>query len=116
VKLGDIVSRLFIDPRKLTDYALDPENPKGADKALMFREYLGVTKENYQVLLNQIQAKALDAPATPGAQDQHGQRYQVDLPIIGIEPGQQETVRTGWIVRSGENMARLVTLYVRSRR
>ena len=29
MKLGDIVSRVVIDPRKLTEYALDPESPWG---------------------------------------------------------------------------------------
>jgi hypothetical protein len=40
----------------------------------------------------------------------------VDLAIMGIEPGQQEIIRTGWIVRPGEDIARLATLYVRRRR
>jgi len=35
MKLGDIVSRLVIDPRKLTEYALNPDNPVGADKAIV---------------------------------------------------------------------------------
>ncbi len=33
MKLGELVDEIVIDPRKLTDYALDPENPKGKDKA-----------------------------------------------------------------------------------
>ncbi len=116
VKLRDVVSRLAIDPRKLTDYALDPESLKGADKALVFRQHLGFTKETFQPLLAQIEAQALDAEAIPGVEDQHGCRYQVDLSIIGLKPGQQETVRTGWIVKPGEDIARLVTLYVRRRK
>jgi hypothetical protein len=32
MKLSDIVSRIEIDPRKLTEYALNPDNPVGADK------------------------------------------------------------------------------------
>lgn len=116
VKLRDVVSRLAIDPRKLIDYALDPESLKGADKALVFRQHLGFTKETFQPLLAQIEAQALDAEAIPGVEDQHGCRYQVDLSIIGLKPGQQETVRTGWIVKPGEDIARLVTLYVRRRK
>ena len=53
--------------------------------------------------------------ANRGFEDQHGQRFQVDLVIMGVEPGQQEMVRTGWIVRPGEDLARLATLYVRRR-
>ena len=115
MKLRDVVSRISIDPRKLTDYALDPASLKGADKAVMFRQHLGFTQDNFQLLLAQLKAQALDAEAIPGVKDQHGQRFQVDLAIIGVEPGQQEMVRTGWIVRPGEDLARLATLYVRRR-
>ena len=82
----------------------------------MFRQHLGYSKENYQPLLKQIQSNALDAEAIPGMRDRHGQRYQVDLSIMGVEPGQQEIVRTGWIVRPGEDIASLATLYVRRRK
>jgi len=115
VKLRNVVSRLSIDPRKLTDYALNPASPKGADKAVMFRRHLGFTQDNFQLLLAQIESQALDAEAVPGFEDRHGQRFQVDLAIMGIEPCQQEVVRTGWIVGPGEDLARLATLYVRRR-
>jgi hypothetical protein len=115
VKLREIVQQILIDPRKLTEYALNFDNPIGADKAAMFQRHLGFTKENHQLLLEQIKAKAMDAEATLGICDEHGQRYQVDLEVSGIEPEQKEAVRTGWIVKAGEDTARLVTLYVRSR-
>lgn len=114
MKLGDIVSRVVIAPRKLTDYALNPDNPKGADKAVMFQRYLGFTKDNYEPLLEQISEQALETEAIVGRADEHGQRYQVDLEIIGIE-GQREIVRTGWIVEPDSEVARLVTLCVRKR-
>jgi hypothetical protein len=115
MKLGDVASQLVIDPRKLTDYALNPDNPVGADKALIFRSRLGYTRDNYEPLLRQIQAQALNAEALPTQVDEHGQRYQVDLQVIGVE-GQIEVVRTGWIVEPGANFARLVTLYVRKQK
>ncbi|WP_088891245.1 DUF6883 domain-containing protein [Leptolyngbya ohadii] len=112
MKLGEIVSRLIIDRRKLTDYALNPDNPAGANKALIFRLRLGYTRDNYEPLLQQIEIQALEAEALPTKADQHGQRYQLDLEVVGVE-GQREIVRTGWIVAPGANFARLVTLYVR---
>jgi hypothetical protein len=112
MKLGDVVSRLAIDRRKLTDYALNPDNPVGADKALIFRLRLGYTRDNYELLLQQIETQALAAEALPTQADQHGQRYQLDLEIAGVE-GQSDIVRTGWIVPPGADFARLVTLYVR---
>ena len=61
MKLRDLVSRVVSDPRKLTEYALNPDNPKGADKAVMFRRHLGFTQDNYEVLLEQILSQALEA-------------------------------------------------------
>lgn len=81
LKLRELVDEIVIDPRKLTNYALDPENPKGKNKALMFAQHLGYTKDNYQPLLEQINQKVLDAEAIPQNQDQYGTRYQVDLDI-----------------------------------
>ena len=54
MKLGDIVNGIVIDPRKLTDYALNRDNPVGADKAVIFQRDLGFTIDNYQLLLEQI--------------------------------------------------------------
>jgi len=106
------VTRLVIDPRKLTEYALNPDNPVGADKAVMFQRHLGFTRDNYQPLLEQISAQTLEVEAILGLTDEHGQRYRVDLEIIGTQ-GQWEIVRTGWIVEADSDAARLVTLYVR---
>jgi hypothetical protein len=116
MKLVDVASRIVIDPRKLTEYALNLDNPKGADKAIMFERHLGFTKDNHQLLLRQIESKVLDAEATLQTTDVHGRRYQVDLEIEGVELGQIETVRTGWIVELKKDIARLVTLYVRKRK
>jgi hypothetical protein len=112
MKLGDIVSRVVIDTRKLTEYALNPDNPVGANKALMFQRHLGFTRDNYDSLLEQISTKAPASEAILQRTDEHGQHYRVDLAIIGTE-GQQEVVRTGWVVAPDSDWARLVTLYVR---
>lgn len=112
MKLGEIVSRIALNSRKLSEYALNLENPVGYDKAVMFQRHLGFTKDNYNSLLEQILAQALDAEVVLGRNDEHGQRYRVDLEIIGTE-GQHEVVRTGWIVEPDSDEARLVTLYVR---
>lgn len=52
VRLREVVSQIFVNPRKLTAYPLDLENPKGQAKAMMF------SPANYQSLLAQIEAKA----------------------------------------------------------
>jgi hypothetical protein len=114
MKLSEVVSRLEIDPRKLTEYALNPDNPIGADKAVIFQQVLGYNKENYLPLLEQIQSQAMEAEAILKEIDQHGQRYQVDLEVVGVE-NQRAFIRLGWIVKPENDFARLVTLYVRKR-
>jgi hypothetical protein len=115
MKLRELVNEVIIDPRKLTDYALDPENPKGKDKAVMFQRHLGYTKDNYQLLLNQLYDRSLDAEAIPKNEDQFGVRYQVDLEIQGVEAQQIEIVRTGWLIPPNSDQARLTTLYIPKR-
>jgi hypothetical protein len=47
MKLREIVKHLAIDPRKLTEYALNPDNPVGKYKAIVFQNRLGFSKDNY---------------------------------------------------------------------
>ena len=115
MKLSDIVNRVVIDPRKLIDYALDPDAPWGRHKATVFKRSLGFTQENYADLLTQIEGKVLESEATFHSADEFGRRYTVDLLIRGTE-GREAIVRTGWLVSPGADEAYLVTLYVRSHR
>jgi hypothetical protein len=112
MKLREIAIQIQIDSRKLTDYALNPDNPVGRDKAFIFRQHLGFTQANYERLLQQIQSKAPEAEALFQRTDEHGDRYRIDLDIIGIEEGQRETVRTGWLLEPNSGIAKLITLYV----
>jgi len=114
MRLADIVRRLRIDPRKLTEYALDPEAPWGRHKAAIFEQALGFTRENYADLLDQIQQQAPAAEAAFHSEDEFGCRYTVDLTVQGTE-GRQAVIRTGWFIPHGADEARLATLYVRRR-
>ncbi|GFE68449.1 DUF6883 domain-containing protein [Chroococcus sp. FPU101] len=64
-----------MDSRKLTEYALNIDNPKGFDKAIMFQRHLGFTKHNYPLLLEQILAQVPESEAIATVADQHGQPY-----------------------------------------
>lgn len=70
MKLKEIVHRLAIDSRKLTEYALNPDNPIGKDKAIVFQNRLGFSKDNYNSLLEQISNQALDADVILGRNNQ----------------------------------------------
>ena len=71
----------FIDPRKLTEYALDPTNIRGRHKARVMQAVLGFTAEN----ANQLRAIILNAvlvnDCSTGELDFYGQRYSVDCKI-----------------------------------
>ncbi|MEA3341362.1 MAG: hypothetical protein U9R15_15465 [Chloroflexota bacterium] len=112
MKLADIVEQISVDPRKLTDYALNFESPWGRHKALVFKQALGFTQQNYADLLTQIKQQAMETEATFHSKDEFGERYTVDLIVQGTEE-RQGVVRTGWFVPRGSHQARLVTLYVR---
>ncbi len=114
LRLKDIGVTVFINPRKLTEYCLDPDSPKGRYKATLFKTLLGYTKENAGILKRQLEAKALTEPATYQGEDRYGERYQVDIPVEG-ESGQLKIVKTVWLVLFGTTQARLVTLYIKKR-
>lgn len=106
------VEKATIDPRKLTEYALNPEHVVGGNKARVFESALGYNKSNAEVLLKQVQAKLPQSEAVLGKLDQYGQRYTVDMQILGAN-GQTATVRTGWIIRPGSSVPEMTTIFVK---
>ena len=66
----------IIDPRKLTDYALNPDHPTGGNKAKVFESALGITQANAEVLLEQIQQGVANQPPVPGKVDQFSSHSQ----------------------------------------
>src|SRR5215213_4188293 len=103
-------NRAFVDLAKLRDYCLNPSHPRGQHKASVFFAVLGLTASDAVGL----QAALLDAArrldAIIGARDQYGQRYTIDVLMVG--PTGQGTVRSAWIVRADEDYPRLTTCYV----
>lgn len=103
--------RAHVDLRKLADYALDPEHPRGKHKAKVFASVLGLGPADAEWLRDEILKGVQIAEAKPGASDEHGMRYVVDLPITTASGS--AVVRTAWIVRHGETFPRLASCYVR---
>ncbi|MBC2265067.1 hypothetical protein HCB37_11130 [Listeria booriae] len=101
-----------IDPKKLTEYALNLDHPVGGNKARVFESVLGFNKSNADDLMNQIYKKLPDSDAVLGKIDQYGQRYTVDLEIIGPN-GKTATVRTGWILKPDSTTPEMTTLFVK---
>ncbi len=114
VKLTDIADSIAIDPRKLTQYALNPDSLYGKHKALVFERALGITLKNYNVLVAQIETQIENAELSFHSADEFGKRYFGDLEVTGIE-GKRATVRTGWFIAGGTRVAQLATIYVKKR-
>jgi len=95
---------------KLRDYCLSTEHPRGRHKARVLREALGLTVDDaewlQQKLLDGIQNRLAEKQET----DSFGSRWRVDLPLTRQK--RSAVLRTGWIIKTGEQFPRLITCWV----
>jgi hypothetical protein len=96
-----------VETRKLRDYCLSPEHPRGKHKARVFASALGLAAEDSEELRQALLSAAVSEEATPTEEDEHGQRYMLDFEM-STEAG-SAVVRSGWIVRSGEDFPRFTS-------
>ena len=106
------VESAIINPKKLTEYALNPNHPVGGNKAKVFESALGYNQSNADDLMRQIYKKLPSSEAVLGKLDEYGQRYTVDIPITGPN-GNTVNVRTGWIIKTGSDIPELTTIFVK---
>ncbi|PIF28163.1 hypothetical protein CLU88_3069 [Acidovorax sp. 56] len=104
-------NRAVIDPRKLTDYALNPAHPVGGNKARVFESALGFTKSNADDLMSQLRQGVMNYTPIAGKVDQFGSRFTVDIPVTG--PAGSGVVRSGWIYKPGSNVPEMTTIFVK---
>lgn len=104
VNLFDIADSMAIDLRKLTEYALNPNSPYGKHKALVIERALGITLENYDILVAQIETQIAKAELSFHSADEFGKRCFADLEILGVNE-KRATVRTGWFVATKTRIA-----------
>ncbi len=101
----------IVDLKKLTDYCLHPEHPRGKHKARVFATALGFTAENAAELRAALLTAAATADVQRAASDQFGERYVLEFEIIG--PQGVGVVKSTWIVRRGETSPRLTSCFVK---
>lgn len=99
-----------VEIEKLRDYCLSASHPRGRHKARVFATALGMTAEDAEELRDVILSAVISEDATPTEKDEYGQRYVVDFMMD--RQGRQATIRTAWIIRSGEGYPRLASCYV----
>jgi hypothetical protein len=103
--------RAIIDIRKLTEYSLNLRHRHGKEKAVLFRDLLGLTLESAQVLYDALTDAVRIYDAEETILDEYGQRYRIDFPME--TPHGSAIVRSGWIVHIDEDFPRLTTCYIR---
>ena len=103
-------AQAVIDTRKLAEYALSLEHPRGRHKARVFQSALGVSMGDAAELEMRIREAVTEEDCTVGERDRFGQRFTVDF--RWTRQGRTATVRTTWIVRAGEDFPRLTSCYV----
>ena len=106
--------RAIVDIRKLRDYCLNPDNPRGTRKARVFRSALGMTKVDAPSLRRRLLEVAASEQAQLGELDRFGERYTIDFEL---RRGARHVVaRSGWIILTDETVPRLTTCYVKKRK
>ena len=105
--------RVTVDIAKIRDYCLNPEHPRGKHKVRVFETVLGLTARDARVLEQALleAANSHREDMQPGEQDEYGQRYLLDFEMT-TDTG-TATIRSAWIVRTGEVELRLTTCYIK---
>lgn len=69
--------RAVIDPKKLRDYVLSPEHEHGRHKPRVFASALGIDRDNWEYLQEQITARLATAEVSEVRTGRYGVRYSV---------------------------------------
>jgi hypothetical protein len=104
--------KALVDLRKLQDYCLNADHPRGQHKARVFKRALGWTSSDAERVHRRLLKVARTDNAIFLGADDYGQRYAVDF--VAEDAGADVTVRSLWIVRHGEDFPRFATCYVLS--
>jgi len=101
-----------VDIRKLREYCLSEDHPRGRHKARVFRSRLGLANSDAdflkQALLDAAHNRQADLHFS--GRDRHGRRYVLDF-AFNTAAG-SAVVRSGWIVPTGRQVLRFITCYV----
>jgi len=95
--------RAVLDIRKIEDYCLNPEHPRGRHKARVFRELLGATRNDAPWLRDALLDAVQNSEAIELAADAFGSRWRADVSVS--RHGKNVVIRTMWIVRTGGGCA-----------
>lgn len=98
-----------MDIAKLTDYCLNPKHEDGKHKARVFAAALGLSGNDGEWLRSRLLDMAHEEAVLTG-ESRFGTLYLIDSRLETSRGA--AVVRSGWIVRMGEDFARLTTCFV----
>ena len=101
--------RAIVDIRKLEEYCLNSQHPRGRHKARVFAA-VGIRESDAETLRSALLAAARLRDVQEGAASPYGERYILDFDLNVREAA--VIVRSTWIVRAGEDAPRLTSCYV----
>ena len=103
--------RAIVGDDKLSGYCLNVERPEGRHKARVFQSLLGLGPGQAPILKEALREAAASGPAERVGTTPYGDLYIVDFVMLAED--KTVPVRSVWIIRSGEEVPRLVSCYVR---
>ncbi len=105
------VERAVIPVEKLRDYALNPEHHRGGHKARVFASALGITRDDWQYLRDEIAGRLSGSRVSAVRESPYGFLYEVPMLIEGLN-GATEEVITAWFLPREGDRPRLTSAYV----
>ncbi len=99
----------IISPEKIRNYLLSHEHPIGRFKASFFAQ-LGYTGDNWQEFERDLRQQILGLEAKDAGTTRYGRKYSISGLLTGPS-GKAAMIVSVWVVRTGDNVARLVTVY-----
>ena len=99
----------IVPMEKLVGYCLNPDHPRGKDKARVFTSVLGLTQRDASQLEVLVRQAAVDGEVTKETTTTFGRFYRVDWTM----PSRSDVVlRTLWGIAVGEEIPRLVSAFI----
>lgn len=98
----------IIPAEKLRDYVVNPLSPDGASKA-RYLLAMGYDQHNWKTLEQDLRMQHLSQDVETGQQSVYGHKYEIRAPVVGPN-GNRRWLRSVWMIRQGETVARLITL------
>jgi len=101
----------FIAPSKVPGYLLSGTHPAGQSKAKFFRA-VGFDGTTLPVLQAGLLSLAKECEVTQVSSSPHGMKYIIDG-SLSTPAGRVVSIRTIWIIDTGQDTPRFVTAYPR---